>query len=70
MLPLDTTPETARFQDEAYRRIGEAGRLRAALELSDLTHQFALAGIKQRNPGMSDADARRELASMLYLTPA
>jgi len=66
MLPLDTTPAAARMQEEAYRRLGEAGRFRVALELSDLTHTFAVAGIRLRHPEMSEEDARRELASILY----
>lgn len=65
-LPRDTSPAAARAQEEAYRRIGEVGRFRAALELSDLTHAFALAGVKARHSQMSEEEARKTLASILY----
>lgn len=67
MLARDTTPAAAEAQEEAYRRIGEAGRFRVALELSDLTHSFALAGLRARHPEMSEEEARRALASLLYV---
>jgi hypothetical protein len=65
-VPLDTTAVAARLQEQAYRELGLAGRLRIALELSDLTHAFAIAGIRRRNPGISDQDAHRKLAELLY----
>jgi hypothetical protein len=54
------------MQDQAHRRLGEGGRLHVALELSDLTHTLAIAGIKQRHPDLNDEQARRELAMILY----
>jgi hypothetical protein len=66
MLPRDTSPAAAVLQEQSYRELGPAGRLRIALELSDLTHALAVAGIRQRNPDLSEADARRKLASVLY----
>ena len=67
MHALDTTPAAAAVHEEAQRRLGPAGRLRSALELSDLTHSFAVAGIRRRHPDLSDADARAELARLLYV---
>jgi hypothetical protein len=64
--PLDTSPDAAELLEESYRRIGMAGRLRIALELSDLTHAFAVSGIRWRNPELSDEEARRVLAERLY----
>ena len=66
MLPRDTTAEAAKAQHDAYLRLGEAGRLRTALELSDLTHSFALAGLKSRHPELSEEQAREALAVLLY----
>jgi hypothetical protein len=54
------------LHEQSYRQLGMAGRLRIALELSDLTHAFAVAGIRRRHPGYSDEDARRKLAEVLY----
>lgn len=67
MVPLDTTPEAAALQLQAYREMGPAGRLRIALELSDFTHTLAVAGIRRRHPELSEEQARRKLAEMLYL---
>jgi hypothetical protein len=64
---LDTTAAAAAVHEDAQRRLGPAGRLRAALELSDLTHAFAVAGIRRRDPNLSEADARQELARLLYV---
>jgi hypothetical protein len=64
--PLDTSADAAALHDESLRALGPAGRFRIALELSDLTHAFAVAGIRRRHPEYSDEDARRELAKMLY----
>ena len=66
MVPLDTTPEAAALQLQAYREMGPAGRLRIALELSDFTHTLAVAGIRRRHPELSEEQARRKLAEMLY----
>lgn len=64
--PFDTTAEALALHEQAYRELGLEERLRIALELSDLTHAFACAGIRRRDPGCSDQDARRRLAGMLY----
>jgi hypothetical protein len=66
MRPVDTSEAAAALQDEAYRRIGETGRFRVALELSDFTHALALAGIRSRHPELSEAEARQMLAAQLY----
>ena len=62
----DTTAAVASLHEESYRRLGVAGRLQIAMELSDLTHAFAVAGIKHRSPSCSDEEARRRLAESLY----
>jgi len=66
-VPLDTSAAAAQLHEDAYRALGLAGRLRIALELSDLTHALATAGIRRRHPGISDEDARKKLAELLYL---
>ncbi|HET8775228.1 MAG TPA: hypothetical protein VFP80_15620 [Thermoanaerobaculia bacterium] len=70
MVALDTSPEAAALQLQAYREMGPAGRLRIALELSDLVHAMAVAGIRRRHPELSEADARTVLAERLYGVPA
>lgn len=66
MISADTSPAAAALQEEALRELGLAGRLRVTLELSDLTHAFALAGIRIRMPHLSEEEAHRELVRMLY----
>lgn len=66
MRALDTSPEAAAIQEEAHRRVGLHGRLQIALDLSDLAHAFAVAGIRRREPGLSDDQAREKLAGLLY----
>ena len=65
-LPLDTTADAAALHEESLRQLGPAGRLRIALELSDLTHAMAVAGIRRRHPELSEEEARRRLAEILY----
>ncbi|HEV7241546.1 MAG TPA: hypothetical protein VGQ36_20105 [Thermoanaerobaculia bacterium] len=65
-VPLDTSAAAAQLHAESYRQLGLAGRLRIALELSDLTHAMAIAGIRRRHPECSEEDARRKLAELLY----
>jgi hypothetical protein len=62
----DTTPLTAELHEQAVQRLGVAGRLRIALELSDLAHDFAVAGIRRSAPELTEEQARRELAIRLY----
>lgn len=68
-IPRDTSPAAAAVQEDALRRLGNAGRLRATLELSDLAHAFAIAGIRRRYPAMSEEEAARELARRMYGEP-
>ena len=44
-----------------HRRLGGTARLELAFELSDLTRDLALAGLKARFPSMSPAELTREL---------
>jgi hypothetical protein len=65
-IPLDTTPDAAALHEQSYRELGLAGRFRIALDLSDFTHALAVAGIRQRHPELTDENARRRLAEVLY----
>jgi hypothetical protein len=69
-VPLDTTPEAAEIHRQSLRALGLAGRLRLTFELSDMTHAFAVAGIRRRHPDWTDEQARRHLAERLYGSPA
>jgi len=66
MSARDTSNAAAALQEELYKQATSLRRFSMALELSDLTHQFAVAGMRLRNPSYSLADAKRALAQLLY----
>jgi len=70
MRSRDTSPEAAALHLESQRRLGPVGRLKLALELSDLTHTLAIAGIRHRHPEYTHEQACRELARVLYTRKA
>ena len=47
-----------RAQESAWRRLGAEGRIRLMLQLSDELREVALAGIRGREPDLSEAQAR------------
>ena len=65
----DTTEDAAEVQRAVYRRLGGSGRVALAIELSEMTRALALDGIRRRNPGMTEAQAIRELIWHLHGVP-
>jgi hypothetical protein len=70
MPALDTTPEAAAAQDQAYRQLGKVGRLKIAFELSDLVRVLARAGIRKRNPEYTAEQVVAALSRQLYRVDA
>ena len=70
MRALDTTPQAAAIQEEAYRRMGPMGRLKVALELSDFVRSLAMAGIRQRHPEYTADQLAEALLYEVYRLPA
>ena len=66
MAALDTAPDAAAGQDEAYRHLGQTGRLKIAFELSDLVRALAKAGIRKRNPAYTAEQVMAELSRQIY----
>ena len=62
----DTSEEAAAIHLQAQCELGAARRLIAALQLSDLAHAFALAGMRRRHPDLNERQARAALAKQLY----
>lgn len=59
---LDRMPERVRAKYlEILRAIPPGRKIEIACELSDLTHEFFISGIRARHPGISDEDVRREV---------
>jgi len=63
---LDTTPDAAAVQQEAYRRLGGTGRLKIAFDLSNLVRALSEAGIRKRNPGYTAEQAIDALSRQIY----
>ncbi len=61
----DTTPEAREAQLAAWRRLGPAGRVELAWELTEFARESSLAGLLARNPTLSREDGRRMLLRRL-----
>ena len=60
-MPFDTDADALTVQREVWRRMGPAGRVTTAVEMSESMRRFALAGIKARHPEFDTNDALRHL---------
>ena len=49
----DTSPDAAHIQQEIFRRMSPAERLRMALEMSESIRNFARAGLRSRRPELT-----------------
>jgi hypothetical protein len=65
-MPFDTNPEAAAVQQEIFRRMTAAERLRLALEMSESVRNVALAGLRSRRPELSEKDLSRELIRIMH----
>ncbi|HVO82666.1 MAG TPA: hypothetical protein VMT28_18200 [Terriglobales bacterium] len=65
-MPFDTVPEAATIQNEIFRRMTTAQRLRLALEMSDSLRNVALAGLRTRRPELNAEELSRELLRIMY----
>jgi hypothetical protein len=66
MTPADTSHDVAEQHTSVYQKLGIDGRFRIALELSDLTHTLAAAGMRRGGGDISEEEARRRVAEVLY----
>jgi hypothetical protein len=57
----DTTPDALAVQLQVLRRIGPAGRLAMAFELSDNVRSLVEAGVRNRHPDWDDPTIEREV---------
>lgn len=63
---LDTSPEAARAQAEAHRRMGPARRFRTACAMSEAFRRVALQRVRQQHPELSEQGCKRQLVFELY----
>ena len=65
-MPFDTIPKAATIQEEIFRRMTTARRLRCALEMSESLRNIALAGLRARLPEANAQELSRELLHIMY----
>lgn len=65
-MAFDTIPEAAKIQEEIFRRMTTAQRLRCALEMSESLRNVALAGLRTREPESNAHELSRELLRIMY----
>ena len=56
--PRDTTEEASRVQHEVWRRLGDAGRFRATMQLCAYVRELAAAGVRHEHPEYTDHQVR------------
>ncbi len=64
MMSLDTTAEARQVQLDLLRRMGSQGRLQQALELSEVSCQLLVAGVRQRHPEYAEEEVWREVVRL------
>ncbi len=62
----DTTDEARAAQLEALRRLGPAGRMRLAAEMSEDARRIAIEGELRRHPELSAAAAKRAVLERIW----
>ncbi|OHB63009.1 MAG: hypothetical protein A2Y77_10670 [Planctomycetes bacterium RBG_13_62_9] len=61
----DTTPEALAVELRILRRIGPAGRLAMAFELSDNLRALVEAGVRHRHPDWDDRRVERDVMRLM-----
>ncbi len=65
MTSRDTSREAREVQREAQRRLGPAGRVELAFEMSEQAREISIAGAMAREPGLGPEEARARLLRRL-----
>ena len=65
-MPFDTSSRAAAIQEEIFRRMTTAQRLKLALEMSESMRNIALAGLRSRHPELSESELSHELMRIMY----
>lgn len=64
-LSRDTTPEAARVQIAALRRLSPAQKIRAGVALSDGVRRRIEIGVRERHPTFSEDAVQREVVRIM-----
>ena len=62
----DTDPRARKVWLEALRKLTPSEKLRLVFEMNDFMHNAAVRQIQRQQPGISELDTLRELASRRY----
>jgi len=62
----DTAPSAAELQDNIHRRFSPAERLRMAIEMSEFARSLSRAGLRSRQPDLTESEIDQELLYQLY----
>jgi hypothetical protein len=63
---IDTHREADLIQQDFFRRMRAAERLRMALEMSDALRRISLEGLRSRRPELSHEELSSELMRLMY----
>ncbi|HET8798744.1 MAG TPA: hypothetical protein VFO89_13710 [Thermoanaerobaculia bacterium] len=66
MRARDTSAKAAAIQERLHDALGPEGRFELALRMSQLAREFAKAGVREKNPDMTEEEVSQELARLLY----
>jgi len=62
----DTTPEAEKRQEEIFKRLSGAEKVRLAMSLSDNIRDIAQAGLRSRHPSASEKELKSIFLRELY----
>ena len=65
MLPSDTQRAARAVQRDALRRLGPEARVELAFEMSNDARALSVAGMHERHPRLTEAEANRRLLRRL-----
>jgi hypothetical protein len=66
MPPRDSSDRAYAIQTAIFRSLTNRERFEAAVELSNFTHQLAIAGLRARRSDCTDENINRLLAEALF----
>ncbi len=64
-MPLDTSTTALQAQQRAYRQMPPAQRVELASRMSESAREITAAGIRARNPGLSDDQVHHRLLKII-----
>jgi len=62
----DTKSSAAELQDNIHRQFSPADRLRMAIEMSEFARSLSKAGLRSRQPELTESELNEEMLIQLY----